>query len=195
MNQDKSNLYHNSKIYKLISDNTNTIFIGSTCQPYLSQRLCIHRSNYNLYKAGQIKYDSSFELLQYNDCQIILLEKYPCSTKEELNLKESEIIQTLKEVNELILTRIKKVSTVDREKQRIKQNEYCKRYNRINKVAISEKRKRIMRLEYIYHDINRQIKRSNQIHYRYLKDKLIFQELCSKIDNLKSSNHKICSTN
>ena len=39
--------YSLGKIYKLVSDETDDIYIGSTCQRLLSKRLGQHRDHYN----------------------------------------------------------------------------------------------------------------------------------------------------
>lgn len=85
--------YNNGKIYKLISNNTNDIYIGSTSCPRLCTRLQIHKDAYKRYLNNTGRYYSGCELLKYPDCKIILLENYPCSTKEELFSKEREYIE------------------------------------------------------------------------------------------------------
>ena len=67
--------YSNGKIYKIISDQTDLIYIGSTTQQ-LSKRKQRHKSN---------KDCSSKEILQYEDARIILIEMFSCNCKEELN--------------------------------------------------------------------------------------------------------------
>ena len=37
------NMYSRGKIYKIVSDCTDKIYIGSTCEKYLSNRLAGHR--------------------------------------------------------------------------------------------------------------------------------------------------------
>ena len=39
--------YQKSKIYKIVDNTNNNIYIGSTCEPILSRRLAKHVSNYN----------------------------------------------------------------------------------------------------------------------------------------------------
>ena len=42
----ETNRYNNGKIYKLVSNHTDKIYIGSTCKERLCQRLAKHKSNY-----------------------------------------------------------------------------------------------------------------------------------------------------
>ena len=80
--------YQNSKIYKIISpSNPDLIYYGSTTQK-LSVRMAGHRMNSKTNRGGE----SSKEILCFDDANIILVENYPCNSKEELFKKESEYI-------------------------------------------------------------------------------------------------------
>lgn len=79
--------FQEGKIYKLVSNQTNKIYIGSTTIK-LDYRLHRHRSNYKNNESCR----SSTKILKYGDAKIILLEKYPCNSKIELILKEQEYI-------------------------------------------------------------------------------------------------------
>ena len=52
-----TDFYSNAKIYKIV-DNTNNIYIGSTCKK-LCQRLAQHRANYKQYLEG---FTTSFKI-------------------------------------------------------------------------------------------------------------------------------------
>ena len=81
--------YQQGKIYKIISPHTDKIYIGSTCKEYLSQRLAGHKNHFKLYqKTGKGGNLGSYELLQLGDVEIILIESYPCNTKDELTARE-----------------------------------------------------------------------------------------------------------
>lgn len=85
------NYYQQGKIYKIISSKTNDVYIGSTCEN-LSERLDYHRSHYKNYLNGSGVYYSVFDVMRKGDCEIVLLETYPCNIREELLLKEIEWI-------------------------------------------------------------------------------------------------------
>ena len=90
--------YSQGKIYKLISDQTDKIYIGSTVEPYLSRRLTGHKVAYNAWKTNtNTKYCSSFEILKNDNYKIVLLELFPCNSKDVLCAKEQEWIDNLKE--------------------------------------------------------------------------------------------------
>jgi len=74
------------KIYKIISDSTDKIYIGSTVKT-LKERLEIHENDYEKwFNSDFIKkyYCTSFEILKYGDYKIELIEEYPCSCRSEL---------------------------------------------------------------------------------------------------------------
>jgi hypothetical protein len=96
--------YLNGKIYKLISNQTDKIYIGSTCQS-LCKRYGDHNSHYRYWKKTNNNYVTSFEIIQYDDCDIILLENYSCQNKNELHAKERHWIEQLDCVNKIVPTR------------------------------------------------------------------------------------------
>ena len=80
--------YQNSKIYRLVSLETNEIYIGSTVRS-LSIRKSSHISSY---KAWLLNKNSpvchSYKLIEKGDIDIFLIENYPCNNKEELHARE-----------------------------------------------------------------------------------------------------------
>ena len=88
--------YNNSKIYKLVCDDVNLVYYGSTTQR-LSQRLYTHKSRHNKC--------SSKKLFDVGNVKIILVEKYPCSDKQEMESRERYYIENNKCVNQVIPTR------------------------------------------------------------------------------------------
>jgi hypothetical protein len=101
--------YKNGRIYKIISDETDKIYIGSTTQP-LSKRLSVHKSNYKQYLLGRSSRLTSFDLIALGPVQIVLVELYPCKTKEELEKQECYYIKLYKNivVNKVHPTRTQK---------------------------------------------------------------------------------------
>jgi hypothetical protein len=81
--------YQQSKIYKIISNNTDKIYIGSTTNQYLANRKSVHKAHYQMWKDDNTKqYCSSFELYDLGDVEYILLEAYECNSKDELRARE-----------------------------------------------------------------------------------------------------------
>ena len=80
--------YSNGKIYKITHPDTPEFYIGSTAIAKLSQRLAGHRAEAK--KDG--KHFAEFTKLGLEKLTIELLEKFSCSTKEQLNKREAEFI-------------------------------------------------------------------------------------------------------
>lgn len=105
----ETNRYENGKIYKIVCNLTNNVYIGSTCEPTLAKRLGKHKSNYKDYLAGKSKGNNSvFKILENNDYNIILLEKFPSKSKDELLSRERHYIETQICVNKNIPNRTPK---------------------------------------------------------------------------------------
>jgi len=95
--------YKKAKIYTIRSHLTDKIYIGSTCNS-LSVRMAQHRASF---KKGNKT--TSFNLLEFPDAYIELLEVFPCNTKEELNQREGQLIRSsFHAVNKLISGRTRK---------------------------------------------------------------------------------------
>ena len=83
------NKYSNGKIYKLIDNTNENIYIGSTIFT-LKQRLKGHEYVFKCFKAG--KYPNNvtvFKILENNNYKIELIKLYPCKNKQELNIEEA----------------------------------------------------------------------------------------------------------
>ena len=80
--------YQLGKIYKIECNVTGKVYIGSTCEPTLARRLAGHITNYKRYLKGTYHYVSSFDVLQNGNYDIVLIESYPCDTKDELHARE-----------------------------------------------------------------------------------------------------------
>lgn len=149
--------YQLGKIYKIVSDQTTDIYIGSTAEPTLARRLSKHRA---LIKLG--KNVSSKNILQYEDAKIILIENYSCNSKDELLSREqhwhdqiknkcnnyfakginkerqqNNLKQYYQDNKQDILIKCAKYREDKKEEIKIKQKEYYKE----NKAVLYEKRK------------------------------------------------------
>ena len=81
--------YKLGKIYRIKCNVTGLEYIGSTCEPTLAKRLTKHVASYRSYLKGfGNRYVSSFKILENNDYDIILIEKYPCNDIDELHSRE-----------------------------------------------------------------------------------------------------------
>jgi hypothetical protein len=95
-----NNRYYQGKIYKLVDNTNGNLYVGSTCEKKLCRRLQKHVCGYKIWKrGGNQRKMRSFDIIKNNDYKIILLENYPCETKEELLAREQYYIDTLVCVN------------------------------------------------------------------------------------------------
>jgi len=100
--------YNNSKIYKIVDNTNNNIYVGSTKQKYLSLRLASHKNDYKRYLRGEKTFLTSFDIIKNNDYDIILLELVNCNSKDDLHKKERYYIETLDCINKVIPGRTQK---------------------------------------------------------------------------------------
>ena len=114
--------YNNSKIYKIVSSQTDKVYVGSTTKNRLSQRRAKHREDYRRYLNKKYHYITSFDIVKYDDAEIILIEAFPCETKDELHKRERYWIENTNNcVNKYVPTRTQKEY---REKNKEKIKEY-----------------------------------------------------------------------
>jgi len=90
--------YQLGKIYKLTSEHSEKIYIGSTCKPRLCDRKAKHVSDYKRFLNGKCYNMSSFDLIKLGEVDIVLLEKFPCNSKDELLAKEKQYIKQFREI-------------------------------------------------------------------------------------------------
>lgn len=135
------NKYHNGKIYKLISEQTDQIYIGSTIQK-LSERRCQHIKDYKFYSNGtNNNYITSFEIVKHPDFQIVLIETVKCENKKELYARERHWIENSPEcVNKIVPGRTHKEYLEDHKEEIKKYNEdnkdHHKKYLKDNKAKV-----------------------------------------------------------
>ena len=178
------NKYQRGKIYKIISNQTNDVYYGSSVEPYLTNRLSRHKSNYKGWLNDKDYYMTSFEIIKFDDAKIILVENYQCNTKDELRSREQYYIDNFdcvnkhkafigsnkeeyrkkyfKEYNEK--NKIKRKAYRDQNK--IKYTENHKKYYELNKEKLSEYHK-----EYVQQNKDK-ISEHNKEYRKQNKDKI-----------------------
>ena len=132
--------YGKGKIYRIINTENETIYIGSTCQN-LAKRLSSHKH-------------------RGNGNKIILIENYDCNCREELVMREQQVIE---EYNNLA-NQYRAYRSPEQHKKIIKK--YRKEYEEANKEKIKEKKKE-------YREANKEhIAEYHKEYYEANKDKL-----------------------
>jgi hypothetical protein len=141
------------KIYKLICNKSNLVYIGSTKQK-LDYRLKDHIRCYNKWlENNDNPYYTSFEIIKSNDYKIELVEEIDSDDKEELHKKERYYIENNICVNKTIPTRTDKEYR-EENKDKIKQINIDYRKN--NKEKCEEKRKEYYMLNYEKYKVYRE---------------------------------------
>lgn len=82
-------------VYVIISPHTDDVYIGCTFQP-IETRLQQHRCHFCMYVRDEFAYCTSFEVVQYIDVSIGLLEQTGATTRVELNQYERKWRQKVK---------------------------------------------------------------------------------------------------
>jgi len=133
------NKYNHSKIYKICSNKTDKIYIGSTTQ-ILAKRLHEHLQKYKHYLKTNTKHTTSIEIIKLEDYYIVLIEECNYNNKQQLFKREGEIIKLNSNivVNRMITGRTKKEYRVDNKEYLLEQQ---KQYNNNNKEKILEYQK------------------------------------------------------
>lgn len=151
--------YSQSKIYKVVNNSDDNCYVGSTTSKYLSQRFGCHTNDYRRWKRGQRTFVSIFSLFDTygtNNCRIVLLEQYPCSTRSDLCAREEYwrnrlITSAVNKVKAFMDPVIRKMVVREYNKQyasdyykkhREELLQRQKRYHKLQKDEINERRKR-----------------------------------------------------
>ena len=112
--------YNNSKIYKIVCDETNTTYFGSTTQT-LSRRLNNHKEMNN---TSMTKY--------MTNPKIYLVEDFKCERKEQLLQRERYFIENNECINKFIPIKNEEEKKETRNIYREKNKEKIKEQQRIN---------------------------------------------------------------
>jgi hypothetical protein len=86
--------YTKAKIYRIVSEKTDHLYVGSTTRPLL-QRYREHRNLHKWFVKGKtraLQSCTSSSIFKFNDARIELIEEYPCANKLELDKREAQII-------------------------------------------------------------------------------------------------------
>jgi hypothetical protein len=137
------NKYQNGKIYKITDNNFTECYIGSTIQK-LAVRMGGHRRQYPKYletRKGS-DYLTSFVLFEkygIENCQILLIEAFPCNSREELTAREAHHIKNTVCVNKRIEGRSTKQWIEDNKERYLALR---RKYEKENKEKIAEAKRK-----------------------------------------------------
>ena len=127
--------YKNGKVYQVLNNVNDDIYIGSTCQA-LSKRLYEHKSHLN---DGKGDLHKLMRDIGKEPFYIELIELYPCNNREELRAREGYYIRERGSLNKLIAGRTHQ-EWYEENKEHIKS--YKKQYHKDNQESINVKLKK-----------------------------------------------------
>ena len=126
--------YKNSKIYKIVNNENDKVYYGSTCLP-LYKRMYKHRQKHNVCMSKNLGVD-------LKECQIILVEEIQCENKQQLLMRERWYIENNVCINKQIPCRtkedIKEKNKKRYEKNREHNKEREKKYYEENKEKVKK---------------------------------------------------------
>jgi len=158
--------YNEGKIYKIESTLGNMVYYGSTTKKRLCDRMTKHRGDYKLWLKGKTHLVMSYKLFDeygLENCKIILVENYPCESKDELAARERHYITNFDCVNKYVPNRTKKEWYTDNKDKILEQR---KEYYTDNKNKILEQMK-----EYYENNRNKRLEQMKE-YYENNKNKL-----------------------
>jgi hypothetical protein len=146
--------YQKGKIYKIVCNVTDEIYIGLTCQSTPARRLSGHVTDNTKKKKRIITYStSSNSIIDRGNYSIYLIENFPCNNSDELHKREGDMIKQMQNdfdvVNKCIAGRTAKEWRNDnqdkikhhREINAVKMKDFFKVYREENKESIKAKSK------------------------------------------------------
>ena len=176
--------YQNGKIYKITGGNSLP-YIGSTSVT-LSRRFSKHKIDKTFYlKHNKSNKCASFDLLDFEDCKIELIELFPCNTKRELEIRERHWFDLIPNINinkpYISTEEIAKKQKINYEKNKEHILEQCR---------INRKKYTLDNMEKLYKSTNC----SCGLHYTYVnrrrhfrtKTHLAYLATINNIDNIQN---------
>jgi hypothetical protein len=154
--QKVENKYARGKIYKIVGGGLT--YYGSTCEKTLAMRMSKHRDQKKQVEKGKRKYNlTSAKILDFDDCDIVLVENVPCQNSDELHARERFYIENNECVNRCVpLRTLNEYKIANKEKYKLYRDE--------NKIKSS-----LQKCEY-YKNNKEKIKQ--KCHERYERTKL-----------------------
>lgn len=173
-----SDRYVNGKIYKLVSDKTDDIYIGSTCMT-LCKRLYSHKCRPTT---------TTSKLFVHGDIKIVLVENYSCASKDELFRRERWHIE-----NNICINKYRPI--ISPEERREEKKEHTQQYRADNRAVYleyqrqyrAEKKNVILEHQRQYYAKNKSLILEHQRQYRADNQAAISERARQRYANKKAS--------
>ena len=155
--------YKNGKVYKILNNITDDVYVGSTCQP-LSKRMAWHRNGATNEKKQHYKLYQLMNELGSEHFYIELIHLFPCSCKDELHSEEGQWIRKIGTLNKFVAGRSKKEWNEDNDEHR---KQYHKQYHQDHKEEHNARSKQYRE------EHPQEIKEYKKQHYEENKDEIL----------------------
>jgi len=179
-----NNKYQKGKIYRIYCE--DECYIGSTIEPYLSNRFSNHKSKYKKLLKGYTSF-LLFEKYGVDNCKIELIEDFPCENKHQLTAREGYYIRNTNCVNKIVIGRSQKEYYNETPEFRDKKKLYYEEHKNEHKEKMKE----------YYEENKEEYKEIRKIYYQEHKDEIkekrkeiIKCECGSEITKSNLSNHR-----
>ena len=146
--------YSKGKIYcivPIVEHDEGDVYIGSTAKFYLSQRMDTHRSNYQKWRVGYVKYTTTsfnlFDKYGVGNCKIVLLESVDAKSKDELLAREAHYIKTMKCINKVIPLRTRQQYKEDNKERITEYRLSIKEQTRLKDQEYRDKNKELLKIK------------------------------------------------
>ena len=168
-------------IYKLISDQTTDVFIGSTTQR-LNKCFNNHKYNYRNYLNDNHCYVKSFDLLKYDDVRIELIFEAEFDDIKELHELEDEYIKDTDNcINEIPQKKTRHdYYELHKDKHRDKKNEKAKeRYERDKEIILEKQKEYKIQNKESISQKNKEYRMKNETKLKEYSSEKITCEVCN----------------
>jgi len=160
------NKYQHSKIYKIVSSQTDQCYVGSTIRP-LTQRFSEHIHHFKYPQSNHTR--SSRHIMKYNDAHVVLIEEYPCNSKLELELREKYYIKSLNCCNQIVPARTDKEYREDNKESKRQRDKEWRENNKERKIQTDKE----------YREKNKEkIKKRKKQYYEYVQSWGYYDNRC-----------------
>ena len=176
---------YKARVYKIINDIDNAIYIGSTKQN-LSARMAHHRASF--YKNESSLHNYVKKLGDWKYFHIILIKEFDCQSHQHMIQKEQEYIDKyMKDLDYIVLNKRKAYQTKEqRKKQQLENSQTEKR--KLHKKIYDKKYSQTEKYKQ-YHKQYNQTEKYKQYHKQY-SQKIYYCSCSANINFTSKYNHK-----
>ena len=169
--------YDKAKIYQLVNDITDDVYIGSTCQP-LSKQMAEHRNSMKSKRDINVKLYQKMNEIGAENFRIELIKECPCENIDQLRAIEGKYIREMGTLNRQVAGR-----TSSDYKKEFKERYYPQKqtYRKNNREILNEKNR-----EY-YNERKDEICSKQRQKYNEMTSVKITCEVCGGVHNKKNT--------